>query len=478
MPGVAVLHGYAGNLEMLEAPLALDLARRGMVVLAIDYNGHGRSGGGIRSLASPDGMSGEHALLEESLRLLKSQPDVDPERLGLIGHSDGASTAAETAESLPAVRATAYISGPPDVRVYARATGPSNLLVVQGTADPFTRPDVPEVIADEPWLHNPGHIEGDLAAGTGRKRVLVQGGGHMSILYDTAARRAVVDWMTDTLRAERRTPVSPLPLRALLVAVLGILAFTSAVLTMLRRACFDDVERVQHWPRPTTWRALAAVVAGGAAVRWSLTALEPVARAAAWVPVSTGALVLASEWTRAMALLAVFACLQVGIGKRAIGQQLRRATVSDMWARVVLFALVPTTIAVFGLAVVLRGYYDIPIVARRAGLFLVLAVALWPPCAMWQVWLAGVAPARLRSPTQRTSFSVASAMLYIAIYWRPAALYFQGAHMVFLLCIGMFLCLAAGTAHHVRGATSLLGVATLNAVVSAAAYAAFSPFTT
>ena len=78
-PAILAVHGYINTAETQSA-FAIELARRGFVVLAIDMTGHGWSGGVLRS----DGYGGP-----DSLKYLRSLPYVDVNNIGLEGHSLG-----------------------------------------------------------------------------------------------------------------------------------------------------------------------------------------------------------------------------------------------------------------------------------------------------------------------------------------------------------------------------------------------------
>src|SRR5450756_207329 len=78
-PGILAVHGYINTRETQDA-FAIEFARRGYVVLALDQRGHGHSGGA----ATTGGFGGP-----DGLRFLRSLPFVDPNQIGLEGHSMG-----------------------------------------------------------------------------------------------------------------------------------------------------------------------------------------------------------------------------------------------------------------------------------------------------------------------------------------------------------------------------------------------------
>lgn len=93
-PGLLALHGYQSDKEATNTFGALELAKRGFVVLAIDHFGHGYS---TALPASDKNMSGA----DNGYQYLKSLPFVDKERLGIFGHSTGALNAIRVAKLNP-----------------------------------------------------------------------------------------------------------------------------------------------------------------------------------------------------------------------------------------------------------------------------------------------------------------------------------------------------------------------------------------
>ncbi|THD58359.1 alpha/beta fold hydrolase, partial [Phenylobacterium sp.] len=79
-PAVLVSHGYINTREM-QSPFAIELARRGFVVLAMDMVGHGYSEGSVGQVRDLGGPA--------ALRYLQSLPFVDKTNIGLEGHSMG-----------------------------------------------------------------------------------------------------------------------------------------------------------------------------------------------------------------------------------------------------------------------------------------------------------------------------------------------------------------------------------------------------
>ncbi len=105
-PAVLVLHGTGGNKDGSKG-LLVELAKRGIVGVAIDGRYHGDRAGGakgadaynaaiVRAWRSPPGEPREHPFyfdtcwdIFRTLDYLQTRDDVDPDRLGLIGFSKG-----------------------------------------------------------------------------------------------------------------------------------------------------------------------------------------------------------------------------------------------------------------------------------------------------------------------------------------------------------------------------------------------------
>lgn len=93
-PAFLVLHGFGSNKESTTVMQAAHyLARRGYLVLRFDFRGCGESGGERGHLLCLDQV----ADTSNAVSYLGARPDVDPARIGLLGHSFGAAVAVYTA---------------------------------------------------------------------------------------------------------------------------------------------------------------------------------------------------------------------------------------------------------------------------------------------------------------------------------------------------------------------------------------------
>lgn len=131
-PAVLAVHGYINSRETQSA-FAIELARRGYVVLALDQTGHGFSGG----TAGSEGYGGP-----AGLRYLRELPFVDPANIGLEGHSMGGWAVLAAASAYPEGYRSVVLVGSatgPGFAEVGTPTYPRNLGVVFSRYDEFSQ---------------------------------------------------------------------------------------------------------------------------------------------------------------------------------------------------------------------------------------------------------------------------------------------------------------------------------------------------
>ncbi|WP_331503284.1 alpha/beta hydrolase [Phenylobacterium sp.] len=128
-PAVLVSHGYINTREM-QSPFAIELARRGFVVLAMDMIGHGYSDGAVGQSKDLGGPA--------ALRFLQSLPYVDRGSIGLEGHSMGGVPVMSAAASQPDGYRSIVLEGSTPGFLGANSpASPRDLAVVFGQYDEF-----------------------------------------------------------------------------------------------------------------------------------------------------------------------------------------------------------------------------------------------------------------------------------------------------------------------------------------------------
>jgi pimeloyl-ACP methyl ester carboxylesterase len=273
-PGILAVHGYINSRETQNA-FAIEFARRGYVVLALDQTGHGYSGGAAfaNGFGGPDGLN-----------YLRSLAFVDKANIGLEGHSMGGWTVLAAAAAMPDGYKAVVLEGSSTGAPFA-ADGtpawPRNTALVFSRYDEFAKlmwgaPRAADVgtgakaraLFGTADTVQPGRLYGDLAAGTARRLyqpATTHPGDHIS----TQAVGDSLDWFAQTLDGGTPRPSSdqvwPLKEAGTGIALVGfvvLLLGTFAVLLEL--------------PLFAALPGAPAPSAAGGWLRLSLTALIPV----------------------------------------------------------------------------------------------------------------------------------------------------------------------------------------------------------
>lgn len=100
---------FAGGIRLFRE-IADTLGRRGIAVLRMDDRGIGGSeGGATLANATSEDFAND---IRAAITWLRARPDIDPDRIGLVGHSEGGAIAPMIAASDPRVRAVVVMAGP------------------------------------------------------------------------------------------------------------------------------------------------------------------------------------------------------------------------------------------------------------------------------------------------------------------------------------------------------------------------------
>jgi pimeloyl-ACP methyl ester carboxylesterase len=210
-PGVLAVHGYFNSREAQDG-FAIELARRGYVVLALDQRGHGYSAPPVSAdgFGAPDG-----------LKFLRGLDIVDPHNIGLEGHSMGGWAVGNAAAAFPTGYESMVLEGSSTGAPFAPAgtsTFPRNLAVVFSRFDEFSAimwgvPTAREV-TQSPKLRTlfgtntpvePGRLYGSIEAGTARI-LFTPGITHPMDHISTVAIAHCLNWFGRTLRGGTPRP--------------------------------------------------------------------------------------------------------------------------------------------------------------------------------------------------------------------------------------------------------------------------------
>jgi len=107
-PGIVLCHGFTAVKEVLLPEIARRLAKLGYVALTFDYRFLGESGGEPRRQIIPMLQIED---IRNAVTFLQHQPEVHPERLGLLGVSLGGANVSYAAGVEERVKATVSVCG-------------------------------------------------------------------------------------------------------------------------------------------------------------------------------------------------------------------------------------------------------------------------------------------------------------------------------------------------------------------------------
>jgi len=215
MPGIVHIHGYQNNRETGDA-YSIELARRGFVVLSIDAIGRGNSGM-PNDPTSPDFDKSYGG--RSSLEYTRSLPFVDPERVGLAGHSLGAEMVYEIA--LKDGRVNAIVISGFAYTTAASESMPRNMLMIIGKWDEFRKRMTGTKDILREWMTTPqtartipvvnpqfGVTYGSFAEGTAR-RVYVPSTIHFLESHHRGSIAELVTWMKQALHPPETLWIDP-----------------------------------------------------------------------------------------------------------------------------------------------------------------------------------------------------------------------------------------------------------------------------
>jgi pimeloyl-ACP methyl ester carboxylesterase len=177
-PGILVAHGFAGSKQLMFG-YGYTLAHNGYGVLLLDFDGHGEN-------AAPLDKTKLQQNLDAALTVLKAQPEIDPDKIGLLGHSMGSRAVMlagiDQPKSISAVVAVSPVIAP------VTPSKPSNLQLQAGEWEGrFVRQSAQ--LLQQAGGENPNTDEGK-----GRSRVIVPQAEHILILFKDLSHQSALKW--------------------------------------------------------------------------------------------------------------------------------------------------------------------------------------------------------------------------------------------------------------------------------------------
>ena len=244
-PGVLVAHGFAGSRQLMLG-YGYTLAHAGYAVLLWDFAGHGAN---PQPLA-PDSLQ---AAVDAAYGVMIEQPEVDPGRLALLGHSMG-SGAVMTAAIRDPERYVATIAVSP-TSADVTPDAPRNLLLQAGNLEEGFVGNAQMLLAQA------GGTSDDFGGGRARRLTVIPFAEHISILFRGQSHRAALDWLANAFAEPRVTAYVDRRIIWYGLSLLGWLLALIALAPVLRPAVPEQAPG-SRW---LSWVALpiSALIASG-----------------------------------------------------------------------------------------------------------------------------------------------------------------------------------------------------------------------
>lgn len=227
-PAVLLAHGFSGSKQLMQA-YAYTLAHAGYAVLLWDFDGHGAN-------AAPAGADSLQANIETAFSLLAAQPEADPTRVALLGHSMGSGAVMTAGITHPDRYAAVIAISPTGADV--SADRPPNLLLQAGAWE------APFVANARRLLTQAGGPNDNLTSGQARSLIVIPAAEHISILFRSLSHQAALDWLDGVFGPQGPHFYTDRRITWFLLHLVAWLALLVAVGPWIRRLDGQDVRPV------------------------------------------------------------------------------------------------------------------------------------------------------------------------------------------------------------------------------------------
>jgi pimeloyl-ACP methyl ester carboxylesterase len=184
VPSVLIAHGFAGSRQLMLG-YAHTFAQSGYAVLLWDFQGHAANPAPL----SRDDLQSD---LQVAYAALLEQPQVDRNRVALLGHSMGSGVVMTAGINNPDRYAATIAVSPTQAAV--TADQPRNLQLQAGVWEGRF------VANAQTLLQAAGGENPALAKGQGRSLTLIPNTEHITILFSPVSHQAALDWLNQTFQ--------------------------------------------------------------------------------------------------------------------------------------------------------------------------------------------------------------------------------------------------------------------------------------
>jgi len=250
--------------------LAMEIATAGMIATVVDF--FGQKPDESRQSLSTSAMAAASTDLEAAVAFVRSLPKGDPSRVGVVGHSFGATVALDVAMRDPTLRATVMIGMSGEFST----TQPANVLLIAGLYDELhPQSELLGSLASGTGVKNasPNTLYGTFGDGTARRLIEIPAVSHAAEVLYPQLIGEVVRWFANAFGDPQIRWERPYSLRA--SAQWGALLVSLIVLTLLlyysERTLAAPAGSGGEGLRPWLSFRLLAVLAALGAYTWSIS---------------------------------------------------------------------------------------------------------------------------------------------------------------------------------------------------------------
>jgi len=233
VPGVLVAHGFAGSKQLMLG-YGHVLAHAGYAIMLWDFDGHGANGTRLQRYELQQN-------LDVALQTLLEQPQVDPSRLALLGHSMGSGIVMTAGIRNPNRFAATVAVSPTGANITPQA--PRNLQLQAGSGEGRFVSNAARLLAQA------GGENTNLAAGQGRELVVIPGVEHITILFSDGSHEAALRWLDATFGSTKSSQYVDRRIVWYGLHLLGWLLGLAAVAPLLTQpqTLVTKIAPVQRW---------------------------------------------------------------------------------------------------------------------------------------------------------------------------------------------------------------------------------------
>ncbi|MEM1344071.1 MAG: alpha/beta fold hydrolase [Pseudomonadota bacterium] len=249
-PAVVVAHGFAGSRQLME-PFSVTLARAGYLVVAFDFEGHGRNPTRMGDVRDLEGV--RDALIAETERVAAVARTLEGAdgRVALLGHSMATAVIVPAAVDNPEIAATVAVSMSTEA---ITPTEPPNLLVIVGALEEFPRDQglTAEALEAVALATGGEAVEGQtyrLAPDNARRAVFSDGVEHVGVLYSRESVTEALSWLDMVFKRPSSAPYLDVRGPEILVLLGGIVALGWPLAALLPRLAVPAPRTRARWRR-------------------------------------------------------------------------------------------------------------------------------------------------------------------------------------------------------------------------------------